>query len=320
MNRTGGEPALALAHEEDVDDVLACIRDAAMRFGFDELRINLLTTAASELAMNAIRHARDGRLQLARTANGRGLTVVVEDRGPGITDLAAAFEDGFTTRDDGLGVGLGAVRRAAERLEIRPRTGGGVRAAATLFLPLPQERFAHASAGAARDGGRINHTTTFVREVDGDSLLFGVIGPTPPDALPRACERIESLPTEERDPSALVATLQQQARRRGCDDPDLVVGLLRPDQLEIATCGGAIWTTAAAQPERETTASGAIRVATNHDCTIACATRGVRLPEVLRVPAELHCDDVAEVLLERGAPRDRDSKLLVVRRLAEVAP
>ena len=78
----------------------------------DELgRLGLIVT---EAATNLARHARDGMIVLRNVGSGgnAGVEVVALDRGPGITDLAQAMEDGFSTAGT-PGKGLGAIRRLA---------------------------------------------------------------------------------------------------------------------------------------------------------------------------------------------------------------
>lgn len=58
-----------------------------------------------------------------------GIEVIAEDEGPGIPDLKAAMEDGFTTRG-GLGGELPGVERLMDEFEIRSTVGVGTRVVA----------------------------------------------------------------------------------------------------------------------------------------------------------------------------------------------
>jgi serine/threonine-protein kinase RsbT len=88
----------------------------------------------SELATNAVRHAGGGVLTLS-AAPGR-IGVECADRGPGDPSVltARAATARLTTKSwpqpapssGGLGHGLGAVARLADRLDITPRAGGGI--------------------------------------------------------------------------------------------------------------------------------------------------------------------------------------------------
>lgn len=96
-----------------------------------------LAIAASEAATNFLKFAGSGLLTV-RVVEGtpRWVELEARDRGPGIADPAAALEDGVSegvslandprlARRRGLGLGLGAIRRLTDRIEIRPNPGGG---------------------------------------------------------------------------------------------------------------------------------------------------------------------------------------------------
>ncbi|WP_420476916.1 anti-sigma regulatory factor [Noviherbaspirillum sp. ST9] len=85
-----------------------------------------VATAVSEIASNALFHAREGSVNLRMLCSGnrRGLSVTVADRGPGIADLEQAMRDGFSTRNS-LGIGLGAARRMMDDFEVNTEIGRG---------------------------------------------------------------------------------------------------------------------------------------------------------------------------------------------------
>lgn len=84
--------------------------------GVAEERIGEVEIVASELATNLVKHAGGGDL-VVRTAAGGGVQLVAIDSGPGTRDLEALVDDGVSTAGT-LGVGLGAVRRLATRLQM----------------------------------------------------------------------------------------------------------------------------------------------------------------------------------------------------------
>lgn len=97
------------------------IADAA---GMDETTRGRVALAATELATNLARHAREGMLLLRRIeGDRRGVELLSVDRGPGM-DLAHALADGFSTGGT-AGTGLGAVRRIADHFDGYSRPGGG---------------------------------------------------------------------------------------------------------------------------------------------------------------------------------------------------
>src|SRR5262249_4649107 len=91
-----------------------------------------IVTAASELARNTFIHGGGGRLRLQTLNDGarRGLRLIFEDKGPGISDIALACKDGYTT-GTGLGLGLGGARRLSNEFEIESRVGEGTRVSIT---------------------------------------------------------------------------------------------------------------------------------------------------------------------------------------------
>jgi serine/threonine-protein kinase RsbT len=85
-------------------------------------------TAASELARNMLRYADGGEVHLSLLSKGssRGLCLNFIDRGPGITDIAQALMDGFTT-GGGLGLGLGGAKRLVDEFDIQSEPGKGTK-------------------------------------------------------------------------------------------------------------------------------------------------------------------------------------------------
>jgi anti-sigma regulatory factor (Ser/Thr protein kinase) len=98
-------------------------RRAAMRMAettaLSETERGQVAIIATELATNLARYARNGRIVLRppQGAKDDQIQLLAIDSGPGITDLAKCFEDGFST-GGGAGVGMGAVRRLSAEFDI----------------------------------------------------------------------------------------------------------------------------------------------------------------------------------------------------------
>lgn len=95
----------------------------AQALGVPEEDADRLAIIVTEIATNLLRHAREGEIVLVpEHADGRRrVSVVGLDLGPGIGNIEAAFEDGFTTageEDSGIGGGLGAIRRMSDRFDV----------------------------------------------------------------------------------------------------------------------------------------------------------------------------------------------------------
>ncbi len=112
------------------------VRALAAAAGFRLLDQTRLATVTSELARNAVKYGRGGRLiaQPTRGPHGRdGLRLIFEDKGPGIADIEAAMRDGFTT-DGGLGKGLPGSKRLMDEFRIESAPGRGTRVTVVRWL------------------------------------------------------------------------------------------------------------------------------------------------------------------------------------------
>ena len=113
---------------EDVVVVRQAVREWAIAAGFSLVDQTKLVTAASELARNQVQYAGGGtlRLEALNDAPKRGVRLIFEDQGPGISDISQALKDGFTT-GHGLGLGLGGAKRLVNEFDIQSRPGEGTR-------------------------------------------------------------------------------------------------------------------------------------------------------------------------------------------------
>lgn len=144
-----GGPVTTRIRVPDESHVGSARRAAAMlAAGLDEVVAGRLSIVVTELATNLARHATQGEILLS--AVDRGVEVISLDRGPGITDLRRALEDGFSTGGTS-GTGLGAVRRQADVFDVYTQPGHG-----TVIVCRVMARGAYASntprAADARQG------------------------------------------------------------------------------------------------------------------------------------------------------------------------
>ena len=116
--------------ESDSDIVAARLRGRrlAIQLGFEPLVATLVATVISELARNILLHAQRGEIIIGPSQRDghRGLSVVAQDRGPGIRDLSKALQDGHSTAGR-LGLGLPGARRLMDEFEITSNHGQGTR-------------------------------------------------------------------------------------------------------------------------------------------------------------------------------------------------
>lgn len=112
--------------DRDVVAVRGEGRSLARQIGFSATEVTLVATAISEVARNILTHAGTGAvtLSLVEKDGRRGILVVADDTGPGIADVAAAMQDGFST-GSGMGVGLPGARRLMDDFAVDTRVGEG---------------------------------------------------------------------------------------------------------------------------------------------------------------------------------------------------
>jgi serine/threonine-protein kinase RsbT len=119
---------IVVAIRSDADIVTARQQGRALAegHGFSGTDLTFIATAISEIARNIVTYAGVGVMTLRVSANGSkpGITVIAEDDGPGVADIALAMQDGFSTKNS-LGLGLPGCRRLMDLFEITSAPGVG---------------------------------------------------------------------------------------------------------------------------------------------------------------------------------------------------
>ncbi len=117
---------VAILNGDDVIRARQSAREMARKLGFKIVDQICIATAASELSRNAYQYAGSGKVTIkSLTDNGnRGIEIVVEDRGPGITDISLAWDGMHKTN---RGQGLPGTKRLMDEFEIGSQIGGGTR-------------------------------------------------------------------------------------------------------------------------------------------------------------------------------------------------
>lgn len=117
---------LRVGGDEDVVRARQAARRMAVEVGMGLVDQTKLVTACSELARNMVDYAGGGtvRLEVVRDGRREGVRGIFEDHGPGIPDVEAALQDGYTT-GLGLGLGLGGARKLMNEFEVVSRVGEG---------------------------------------------------------------------------------------------------------------------------------------------------------------------------------------------------
>ncbi|MBE2315569.1 ATP-binding protein [Solirubrobacter sp. CPCC 204708] len=127
------------------------VEQLADDLGFDEQRKGEAAIVVTELATNLVRHAGGGEIIL-RVNRTRGATIdaIACDRGPGISNLARARDDGYST-GGGPGNGLGAIGRMST-MDLQSGPGGAVVLARLGGEVPPLDGLALAMAGESASG------------------------------------------------------------------------------------------------------------------------------------------------------------------------
>ncbi len=106
--------------QADVAMARAVASDIAGSLGFTREKIADIVLSVSEMAQNHVKHRTiSGRIRFfgQRQRKGSVMSISSLDMGPGITNLRKALRDGISSTN-GLGSGLGCIRRVADRFAI----------------------------------------------------------------------------------------------------------------------------------------------------------------------------------------------------------
>jgi serine/threonine-protein kinase RsbT len=119
---------LRISSQTDVSLAIVAVRELAVRQTMSTSEAAALITAVSELVTNVVKYAGSGLISLrpTRQINRPGIEVIVEDKGPGIADIAAAMKD-YVSTGGTLGLGLPGAKRLVDEFDIVSRPGQGTR-------------------------------------------------------------------------------------------------------------------------------------------------------------------------------------------------
>ena len=111
--------SINLQYDYDLVAARRRARQVAALVGFDDQDQTRIATVASEIARNALRYARGGKIEfgLVEISDRQSLQMTVTDRGPGIANLQEVL-DGRYRSSTGMGIGITGSRRLMDWLEI----------------------------------------------------------------------------------------------------------------------------------------------------------------------------------------------------------
>ena len=115
---------LALRTERDVVQSRQRARELAALLGFDNQDQIRLATATSEIARNAFRYARNGKVEFSvQLEFPQQVEVLIRDSGPGITNLRAIL-DGRYRSETGMGMGILGTKRLMDEFQLESAAAG----------------------------------------------------------------------------------------------------------------------------------------------------------------------------------------------------
>jgi serine/threonine-protein kinase RsbT len=120
------EVRVPIAVDGDVVTARSRGKDLARDLAFSLTDVTLIATAISEVARNILTYAGSGEITLSVVRDGdrMGIRVVARDDGPGIEDIDAALQDGYST-GQGMGLGLPGARRLMDGFTVSSQPGAG---------------------------------------------------------------------------------------------------------------------------------------------------------------------------------------------------
>lgn len=118
--------SVTLHYDYDLVAARRRARQIAALTGFDEQDQTRIATVASEIARNALRYARGGKIEFSLDEGGdrQSLQMTVTDRGPGIANLQEVL-DGRYRSSTGMGIGITGARRLMDEFEITSSAENG---------------------------------------------------------------------------------------------------------------------------------------------------------------------------------------------------
>lgn len=108
------------------------VKSILKKIGFDPVLIRRVAISTYEGEMNVVMHAKKAVVNLSVTP--KAITVIINDEGKGIPDVALAMQEGFSTATEemramgfGSGMGLPNIKKNSDELKIDSQVGVGTR-------------------------------------------------------------------------------------------------------------------------------------------------------------------------------------------------
>ncbi|MBW4665157.1 MAG: anti-sigma regulatory factor [Chroococcus sp. CMT-3BRIN-NPC107] len=120
------QETMGIRSSSDIVLVRQTVRAWTLELGFRLVEQTKIITASSELARNTLDYGGGGTMtiEIIESEFRQGIRLIFSDKGPGISNIELALQDGYTT-GGGLGLGLSGAKRLMSELEIVSRVGEG---------------------------------------------------------------------------------------------------------------------------------------------------------------------------------------------------
>ncbi|WP_033081861.1 ATP-binding protein [Colwellia psychrerythraea] len=161
-----------LSTEEQAYSFSAQVKQASINLGFDSFQSSLISLAVSEITINAVRYANGAKIHVYKTTNQKGLSILVEDTGPGIKNIKQAMASGYSTHNS-LGLGLAAAKRTVDKMVINT-SSKGTAITLTSYLPIPREVIDIGSVSFPKMGEYYKRDNFCIKTYQGECILIAL--------------------------------------------------------------------------------------------------------------------------------------------------
>ena len=162
-----------LKKKNEVKECVKCIKKFTEDFGLSTHKSELFALAVSEAGENALRYANGATVIVDYTQNKKGIEVRIEDEGKGIANFKEALKDGYTSRENSLGMGLGAIHRCVDNFIVEKNDTTGLSLLLQVFLNMSE--YDSAIVSVKKEDQDFNGDACLIHHYNGDSSLFAVI-------------------------------------------------------------------------------------------------------------------------------------------------
>lgn len=223
--------------------LVAITKKLALDAGFSLQDSHLLALAVSEMATNVIRYACNGRVSIQKTSNLKGLEVLIEDSGHGISDLELFMQDGISTWKNSLGLGFGVAKRAVDSLTIDKSDSSGTSISLVKYMPLLSDEIDIGQVSFPHVAFQDNKDSLLIKTYEGDKVLAAIFdydrGGASSELLIKKLEKIV-LENFQQPLERINLLLDEEIEKKNCRI-NLGCSILRlgPEFIEILTIGSA---------------------------------------------------------------------------------